>query len=98
MLDILTKTGLLAAKPVSFPLEQNHKLALDESEHLSDVKAYRRLVGKLIYLSNTCPDLAYSIHVLSQFMQQATEDPLGGSYTCCLISERESRPRHLVAS
>lgn len=70
VLDILTETGLLAAKPVSFPLEQNHKLALDDSEYLTDVKQYRRLVGKLIYLSNTRPDLAYSIHVLSQFMHK----------------------------
>lgn len=70
VLDILTETGLLAAKPFSFPLEQNHKLALDESEYLRDVKQYRRLVGKLIYLSNTIHVLAYSIHVLSQFIHK----------------------------
>lgn len=70
VLDLLKETGLTAAKPVEFPLEQNHRLALDDSHFLTDVAAYRRLVGKLIYLSNTRPDLSYAIHILSQFMHK----------------------------
>lgn len=70
VLDIPKETGLLAAKPVDFPLERNHKLAIDKSDHLDNAAPYRRLVGKLIYLCNTRPDLSYSIHVLSQFMHK----------------------------
>lgn len=70
VLDIVKETGLLGAKPATFPLDQNHRLALDESEMLTNVAAYRRLVGKLIYLSNTRPDLSYAIHILSQFMHK----------------------------
>lgn len=51
--DILKETGLLAAKPVDFSLEQNHKLAIDKSELLDDAAPYKRLVRKLIYLCNT---------------------------------------------
>lgn len=70
VLDILKDTGLLAAKPVTFPIEQNHRLALDKSDYMREVPAYRQLVGRLIYLSNTRPDLSYAIHILSQFMHK----------------------------
>lgn len=67
-LDIIADAGLLAAKHVAFPVEQNHRLALDKGLDLVAVSAYRRLVGRLIYLVVTRPYLSYSVHVLSQFM------------------------------
>ncbi|CAH9071582.1 unnamed protein product [Cuscuta epithymum] len=69
ILDIISEAGLLGAKPSSFPMEQNHSLGLATGELLADPESYRRLVGRLIYLSFTRPDLAYSVHSLSQFMQ-----------------------------
>lgn len=69
ILDILNECGMLGCKPVNFPLEPNHQLALDESEFFHDPSQYRRLVGRLIYLTITRPDLTFSVHVLSQFMQ-----------------------------
>ena len=68
-LDVISETGLLGAKPSSFPIEQNHKLGLATGDLLADPEPYRRLVGRLIYLAVTRPDLAYSVHILSQFMQ-----------------------------
>ncbi|XP_026431497.1 uncharacterized protein LOC113328685 [Papaver somniferum] len=53
-----------------FPMETNHHMAFAKGNILADVEKYRRLVGRLIYLSVTRPDLAYSVHILSQFMQQ----------------------------
>lgn len=73
-LDVVSSTGLLAAKPAAFPLEQNHRLALSTSPLLSDPTPYRRLVGKFIYLVTTRPDLAFCVHILAQFMQQPRED------------------------
>ncbi|XP_026397521.1 uncharacterized protein LOC113292893 [Papaver somniferum] len=64
------ETGLLGEKPAEFPIETNHRLALSKGKFLDDVEKYRRLVGRLIYLEVTRPDLAYSVHILSQFMQQ----------------------------
>lgn len=69
-LDIISEVGLLGAKPASTPLEQNHHLSLSNSELLPDPDRYRRLVGRLIYLCFTRPELSYCVHVLSQFMQQ----------------------------
>ncbi|KAH7538135.1 hypothetical protein FEM48_Zijuj03G0166900 [Ziziphus jujuba var. spinosa] len=69
-LDIVSEAGLLGAKPCGFPIEQNHRLGLVNGELLSNPESYRRLVGRLIYLAVTHPDLAYSVHILSQFMQE----------------------------
>ena len=68
-LDIIFEAGLLGARPTAVPLEQNHRLALSTSKVLDDPKPYRCLVGRLIYPCFTRPELSYSVHVLSQFMQ-----------------------------
>ncbi|KAK2999903.1 hypothetical protein RJ639_023010 [Escallonia herrerae] len=68
-LDILSKSGLSASKPAAFPMEQNHGLALAGGPLLSDPGPYRRLIGRLVYLTITRPDICYAVHVLSQFMQ-----------------------------
>ena len=52
-LDIISEVGLLGAKPAGTPLEQNHKLALAANSDLCDPGQYRRLVGRLIYLTIT---------------------------------------------
>ncbi|XP_021727142.1 uncharacterized protein LOC110694270 [Chenopodium quinoa] len=67
-LDIISEARLLGSKPASFPMEHNHKLSLASGPLLSDSEPYRRLVGRLIYLAVTRPDLAYSVYILSQFM------------------------------
>jgi len=66
-LEILKDGGILGAKPLNFPMEQNTKLS-DIGELLRDPSQYRRLVGCLIYLTITQPDIMYSVHVLSRFM------------------------------
>lgn len=52
------------------PIEQNHSLASVTGPLLENPESYRRLVGRLIYLSFTRPDLAYVVHILSQFMHK----------------------------
>ncbi|XP_056844130.1 retrovirus-related Pol polyprotein from transposon RE1 isoform X2 [Raphanus sativus] len=73
-LDIITECGLLGCKPAGSPMDQNHKLAKATGLVLADPEKYRRLTGRLIYLLATRPDLAYSVHILSQFMQTPQED------------------------
>lgn len=69
-LDILQEAGLLGAKPAKFPMEQSLKLTPTEGELLKNPVHYRRLVGKLIYLTITRPEISFSVNTLSQFMQQ----------------------------
>lgn len=73
-LDIISDACLLGTKPVAFPLETGHKLALSKSTVLENPEEYRRLVGRLIYLAVTRPDLAFCVHLLAQFMQTPRED------------------------
>ncbi|KOM49185.1 hypothetical protein LR48_Vigan08g001200 [Vigna angularis] len=68
-LDILEETGLTDCKPIDSPMDSNKKLMKDHGEPFSDPERYRRLVGKLIYLTITRPDLSYPVGVVSQFMQ-----------------------------
>lgn len=70
---IISDCGLLGCKPVSIPLEQYHKSHSEDTPVLTDPSKYRRLVGRLVYLSITRPELCYTIHLLFQFMKQPRE-------------------------
>ena len=67
-LDILADCGLEGCRPSSFPMEQNHQLDKSEDEPKVDASRYRRIVGRLLYLQATRPDIAYSVNILSQFV------------------------------
>ncbi|KAL0447877.1 UNVERIFIED_CONTAM: Retrovirus-related Pol polyprotein from transposon RE2 [Sesamum latifolium] len=71
--DILTDTGLLSAKSVTTPLPQGVKLCSDSGAFLSNPEPYRRLVGRLLYLGFTRPDISYGVQQLSQFLLHPCE-------------------------
>jgi Reverse transcriptase (RNA-dependent DNA polymerase) len=68
-LDLLKETGKLGAKPVTTPIDSNYKLNPEDGELLEDIGQYQRLVGKLIYLTVTRPDISYVVGQVSKFMQ-----------------------------
>ena len=70
--DLLTDTGLLGAKSCETPMDPNVKLVVDEGEIFSEPEKYRRLVGKLNYLTITRSNIAFSVSVFSQFMTAPT--------------------------
>jgi len=71
-LELLTEYGMLACKPVKTPIESklviSNSAVSDDDKPLEDVTKYQKLLGKLIYLTHTRPDISYTVHCLSQFM------------------------------
>ena len=67
ILDLLAETRMIGCRPVSTPIEPNLHLIKDGGVPV-DREEYQRLVGRLIYLSHTRPDIAFAVSVVSQFM------------------------------
>ena len=76
ILDFLEETGMGACEPLRLPLNQNIKLLADIRQPLPDPSRYRRMIGKLIYLTVTRSDIIYSVQMLSQFMNKPTIEHL----------------------
>ena len=79
-LELLSHTGLLACKPSNVPMEQSVRLSSSNGDGVSDHSLYRRLVGKLLYLTLTRPDKSFSVHKLSQFMSAPKMPHLQAAY------------------
>ncbi len=45
------------------------KLSAKEGDLVEDITMYKRIVGNLIYMTITRPDLSYAVRMVSQFMQ-----------------------------
>ncbi|XP_040868949.1 uncharacterized protein [Glycine max] len=73
-LNILEETSMQNCRPVDSPMDPNLKLLADQSEMCPDPERYIRLVGKLIYLTITRPDISFAVGVVSQFMQNPRVD------------------------
>ncbi|KAL0561776.1 hypothetical protein IC582_002217 [Cucumis melo] len=72
-IDLLTETGMLGCRPTDTPIEFNCRLVNSDDQVPVDKEQYQRLVGKLIYLSHTRPDISFAVSVVSQFMQAPYE-------------------------
>jgi hypothetical protein len=73
VLDLLGETGMLGCRPASTPIDPNHKLCAESGDPVNK-ETYQRLVGKLIYLCHTRPDISYAVSVVSRYMH----DPRSG--------------------
>ena len=72
-LDLLTDSGLTGSKPVSTPFDPSIKLHNDSSIPFPDIRTYRRLIGRLLYLNTTRSDITYITQQLSQFLSNPTQ-------------------------
>ena len=59
---------MLGCKPAETHIELNVKLQPTKAKNVKDRDRYQRLVGRLIYLSHTRPNIAFSVSMVSQFM------------------------------
>ena len=79
-LKILSDSGLLGSRLATTPMEQNIKLSALDGVPLDDASVYRRLVGRLLYLTITRPDIGYNVQKLSQFLVKPTDCHLNVAY------------------
>lgn len=63
--DMLDEAALLRAKLVDVPLTLGTSFSFAEGAPLKDANKYCRLVGKLLYLNFTCPDISFVVNNLS---------------------------------
>ena len=78
VLDLLEETGMLGCKPSDTPIEAGRRTKDDGNS--VDKEGYQRLVGRLIYLSHTRPDIAFAVSLVSQYMHSPKETHLQAVY------------------
>lgn len=66
--DMLLEFGLAECRRVATPMLDKHKLEPEMDSPPSDPVLYQRMVGKLIFLTHTRPDISFAIGILSRFM------------------------------
>ncbi|GJW05787.1 ribonuclease H-like domain-containing protein [Tanacetum coccineum] len=83
VLDLLTDYGMLACKPARTPMLSKVSISNEATSIdplLDNIVDYQKLMGKLIYLTNTRPDISYVVHCLSQFMHAPLKSHLRSAF------------------
>jgi hypothetical protein len=63
--EILKRFDMLECKSMNTPMETKLKLLVDTSSKLIDATLYRQIIGSLMYLTNTRPDIYFAVNTLS---------------------------------
>jgi hypothetical protein len=66
--EILQRFGMMDCKSMATPMVTNMKLLSDSSSDLVDPTMYRQLIGSMMYLVNSRPDICFAVDTLSQYM------------------------------
>lgn len=72
-LELLSDSGLLACRSATTPMDNSQKIGATTGTPLSDISSYRRLIGRLLYLTTTRPDISFAVHQLSQYLSAPTD-------------------------
>ncbi|CAN1342859.1 Retrovirus-related Pol polyprotein from transposon TNT 1-94 [Linum perenne] len=72
-LEILKDSGMLACKPLLSPTEASGRMSINSGTLLNDPAVYRRLIGRLVYLCTSRPDICFAVNYLSQFVSKPTD-------------------------
>ncbi|KAM1126194.1 hypothetical protein ACFX2B_040904 [Malus domestica] len=75
--SLLDKFGLKEFKPVSIPLIATEKLSKDDGSGAANGEQYRKIVGSLLYLTATRPDVMYAASLLARYMDCPTNKHYG---------------------
>jgi hypothetical protein len=98
--DLLDRSGIPDTRTVATPMDIHLKLRPQDGTPLADPTRYRHIVGSLVYLTITRPDIAHVVHMLSQFVSTPTSVHYGhllrvlrylrGTQSRCLLYDSDS--------
>ena len=77
-------------QPVDTPIEESLKLCVKPNQVSTDKGRYQRLVGRLMYLAHTRPDLAYVLSVVNQYMHNPGEQHMNA--VMCILRYLKNAP------
>ena len=78
-MDLLKRFNMMNCKTVPTPMNTNEKLQVDDGTGWVDEKLFRSMVGGLIYLTHTRPDIALSVGIVSRFMHSPSKHHFGAA-------------------
>lgn len=87
------EAGTTGCKPSRSPMEQNIRLTCIDGSPIDDPICYKRLIGCLLYLSNTRPGIAFSVKNVSHFNDSPSECNL----SCSKIPQIHSKVRLILS-
>ena len=79
ILELLEETMHTNCHISETPTEVNHKLAIFENDPQIEISSYHKLIGKLLYLSHTRPNICYSVNVPSKFLHSPRNSHFQGA-------------------
>uniref|UniRef100_A0A3Q7J5P9 Reverse transcriptase Ty1/copia-type domain-containing protein n=1 Tax=Solanum lycopersicum TaxID=4081 RepID=A0A3Q7J5P9_SOLLC len=107
-LELIAEFGLTAAKPAGTPIDINVKLTsklydehvkkAESDDSLIDQTTYQKIIGKLLYLNMTRPDISFSAQTLSQFLQQPKRSHLDAALRVIRYLKKQPGQGLLLAS
>ncbi|GKE37754.1 retrovirus-related pol polyprotein from transposon TNT 1-94 [Tanacetum coccineum] len=76
VLEILKKYRMESCDPVGTPMEIKDKLDLDQNRSLVDAMKYRSMIGALMYLTSSRPDIVHATYLCARYQTKSTEKHL----------------------
>nr|GEX70423.1 hypothetical protein [Tanacetum cinerariifolium] len=76
VLEILNKYGMESCDPVGTLMEIKDKLELDQNGTPVDATKYRSMIGALMYLTSSRPDIVHATYLCARYQAKPTEKHL----------------------
>ncbi|GJZ28626.1 retrovirus-related pol polyprotein from transposon TNT 1-94 [Tanacetum coccineum] len=88
--EMLKKFGLEESKPMKTPMSSDTKLMKDEKCESVDSTKYRGMIGSLLYLTASRPDIMFSVCLCARFQKAPKTSHLEAKQTALAISTTEA--------
>jgi len=73
---LLKRFGMDSAKPIDTPISPSTKLIMDDGSPSVEEKTYRGMIGSLLYLTASRPDIVFSVGLCVRFQSKPNETHL----------------------